>query len=641
MEAMMQESDNEIAEPRYIYGSDGSEIKLTRQLGEGATSTVWLGYYTFDKVGQSISEQELINPIAVKQIKNLNPMAVRKAVEEGAALSTLGRHPNVVEIYDLFQYPQSDSENSSIYLVMEYCPNCLPNKMLRLSEAEYCLLQICKGLQYIHSQGILHRDLKPENILLGSAKDGERVVKIADFGQAFVPTELGGNGFAIHGDLRYTAPEILNGQIGPNFEDGVRADIFSVGALAYKLLTGKNYLPFTEDRKENFLLITNRSAEIPPLADTPGIRLPIPPLLEKLVMKALALDPKERYENMAAMIKDLEAIVYGKRYRFEQAWKEGKFEQLDTIRFNQPVSVLAVSPINNLLAVGCNKIIKLFQFDADYNHYQLIREISGLHPVSGAAAVAFNNPAFTQNAKNWLVLAATSLNVIKVWEANSGQLIQTLHHDTSFIPGLGKIWWVNGVKFSPDNQLMATCSDDHTIRLWSCQSGEPIRTIKAHKKFVSEIDFSNDGKLLASCSWDNTVKLWEVSTGRLHSTFTQHKDLVLGVKFSSDGNLLVTASADNTLQVWAVKTSQLLHTLKGHENWVISLAIDASGQVVASSSEDKTIKIWSLRTGELLRTLGGHAEKTLELLFSPDGKTLFTSSPDHSIRRWQLTEKDL
>jgi WD40 repeat protein len=632
-------------ESRYIYGSDGREIFLKEKIAIGGTGVVWKGFYTTDNTGQKLSANlQLANPVAVKQIQNLKPLAVQKFLEEAAALSALKAHPNIVKVYDLFKYPldYSEREMPSVYLVMEYCFQTLEDIKLNKNEAEYCLLQICRGLEYIHGQGILHRDLKLDNILLSFDKAGQVVAKIADFGQSFVPVKLGGNGYDIQGSMWCTAPEVLRDEIGPHFEDGVRADIFSLGTLAYKLLAGQHYLPFSKDRDADYLLITNRSLEITPLSNIPGIKLPIPPLLENMVMKALKLNPNERYQSVTEMIKDLEILIYGKRYPLEQAWKDRKFEQLAPRWFEHKVSVLAVSQISNLVALGEDKVIKVVRFDADYNHAEIAHEFGGLHPEKGAVSVAFSNGVVSQaqNSQSAMLIAVSSHNTIKIWEALSGKLVHTLHHHKGLIPTIDNLYRVNSVRFSFDNRLIASCANDHTIKLWDYQSGELIRTINAHKAAIGTLDFSSNSQLLASGSDDTTVKIWEASTGKLQSTFTQHKGWVRAVKFSPDGNLLVTASYDGTLQVWTVKTCQLLHTLKGHEGWVTSVAIDAYGEVVASSSADKTVKIWSLRTGELLGTLGGHAKGVSELFFSPNGKILFTSSPDQSMRRWRIVESD-
>ena len=67
---------------------------------------------------------------------------------------------------------------------------------------------------------------------------------------------------------------------------------------------------------------------------------------------------------------------------------------------------------------------------------------------------------------------------------------------------------VNGVAFSPDGQILASASDDDTVKLWNPATGALLRTLAGHRSAVQSVAFSPDGRTLASASWDNTVKLW-------------------------------------------------------------------------------------------------------------------------------------
>ena len=109
---------------------------------------------------------------------------------------------------------------------------------------------------------------------------------------------------------------------------------------------------------------------------------------------------------------------------------------------------------------------------------------------------------------------------------------------------------VNGVAFSPDGRLLATASDDRTVRLWDPATGEHRRTLTGHTSWVREVAFSPDGRLLATASDDRTVRLWDPATGEHRRTLTSHTNSVRGVAFSPDGQLLATASDDQTARVW-------------------------------------------------------------------------------------------
>ena len=103
---------------------------------------------------------------------------------------------------------------------------------------------------------------------------------------------------------------------------------------------------------------------------------------------------------------------------------------------------------------------------------------------------------------------------------------------------------VNAVAFSPDGQLVASASDDRTVRLWDARTGAERRTLAGHSGSVSAVTFSPDGQLVASASYDGTVRLWDTRTGAERHTLAGHSGSVNAVAFSPDGRLVASASID-------------------------------------------------------------------------------------------------
>ncbi|HBL10934.1 MAG TPA: hypothetical protein DD379_05920, partial [Cyanobacteria bacterium UBA11162] len=107
---------------------------------------------------------------------------------------------------------------------------------------------------------------------------------------------------------------------------------------------------------------------------------------------------------------------------------------------------------------------------------------------------------------------------------------------------------VKGVAFSPDGQLMASVSDDNTIKLWK-RDGILVKTLTGHTDEVKGVAFSFDGRMIASGSRDQTVKLW-TREGKLLATLKDHSQGVLAVDFSPNSKIVASASQDGTVILW-------------------------------------------------------------------------------------------
>jgi WD40 repeat protein len=205
---------------------------------------------------------------------------------------------------------------------------------------------------------------------------------------------------------------------------------------------------------------------------------------------------------------------------------------------------------------------------------------------------------------------------------------------------------VYSVAFSPDGRLLASGSDDKTIKLWDVASGREVRTLSGHTSWVNSVAFSPDGRLLASGSSDQTIKLWDVASGREVRTLTGHISPVESVAFSPDGRLLASGSCgryesgrgcvQGEIKLWDVASGSLVRTLSGHTGGVRSVAFSPDGRLLASGSKDTTIKLWEVASGREVRTLSGHTDWVLSVAFSPDGRLLASGSDDKTIKLWEV-----
>lgn len=214
----------------------------------------------------------------------------RREAQAAASLS----HPNVVNIFDV------GTDGEVHYIVMEYVEGRNLKQILRrdgplpLASVLSIGKDVCRALEAAHRQGLIHRDIKPHNILLTN----DFQVKVTDFGiaRAASTATLTQTGTVI-GSVHYLSPEqATGGQVG------VYSDIYAVGVLLYELLTGR--VPF--DGESPVAVALKHLHDQPPSlrAKAPDV----PEEVERIILRAMAKEPSERYTDISAMLADLKSI---------------------------------------------------------------------------------------------------------------------------------------------------------------------------------------------------------------------------------------------------------------------------------------------------------------------------------------------
>jgi serine/threonine-protein kinase len=258
--------------------------QLKERLGRGGMGEVYLAEHVL-----------LRRPCAIKLIRPdqaVDATTLARFEREVQATATL-THPNTVEIYDY-----GHAEDGTFYYVMEYLPGLSLEDLVERhgplppGRAVHLLRQVCAALREAHGIGLVHRDIKPSNVLACERGGVYDVAKLLDFGivQSIAPgreaarlTQLG----AIAGSPPYMAPEQAAGKLSV---DG-RGDIYSLGAVAYFLLTGRP--PFVRETAMQLLMAHVYDPVVPP----GDLRPDVPADVQAVVLRCLAKDPGQRYPD--------------------------------------------------------------------------------------------------------------------------------------------------------------------------------------------------------------------------------------------------------------------------------------------------------------------------------------------------------
>jgi tRNA A-37 threonylcarbamoyl transferase component Bud32 len=272
--------------PASLEGQTLGKYRVLEPLGRGGMAQVYRAYHPqLDRyVAIKVLRSDLVEDVEF----------LSRFRREARAVAAL-RHPNIVQVFDF------DVHGDIYYMVMELLEgDTLKTRLndyrargesMPPGEVVRILLDVLDGLAYAHSEGMIHRDIKPANILL--TRRGQAVV--ADFGIAQI---VGGTQYtvsgALMGTLNYMAPEQ-----GLESHSDVRSDIYSLGIVYYEMLTQRT--PFDADTPLAILMKHLND----PLPLPRQVAPAIPEPFERVVLKALAKRPEERYQSAAEMAEAL------------------------------------------------------------------------------------------------------------------------------------------------------------------------------------------------------------------------------------------------------------------------------------------------------------------------------------------------
>jgi serine/threonine-protein kinase len=301
-----------------------------RFLGQGGMGRVFLAY-----------DRTLRRNVALKFVRGDDQELIRRLLSEARSQARV-EHERVCQVHEVGEV------QGKPYIAMQFVDGLPLDRLsselkLTVEQKVLVLREAAEGVHAAHRAGLIHRDLKPSNILVECTDDGRFKPFVMDFGLAHDWSEKGtiGSGSAV-GTPHYMAPEQARGEV-----DGLdrRADVYSLGATLYFLLTGHQVIP-----GNNGLEVLNNIASVEPLA--PRVLNPnIPSDVEAIVLKCLEKDRSARYDSARALIEDLDRFLAGEPV---QARSTGLWYRLrkKALKHRLVVSVAAVALLAVTLALG-------------------------------------------------------------------------------------------------------------------------------------------------------------------------------------------------------------------------------------------------------------------------------------------------
>jgi WD40 repeat protein len=225
------------------------------------------------------------------------------------------------------------------------------------------------------------------------------------------------------------------------------------------------------------------------------------------------------------------------------------------------------------------------------------------------------------------VASAASDHTVRLWSVESGRELRVLHgHDAA----------VNACAISPDGARIVSASADGTLRVWSAHDGEALLLIQGHRAAVNRAAFTPDGRAILSASADGTLRVWNAETAEELGTYYGHTDGIHDCAVAPDGSYVVSASADGSIKLWDTEFASARASRAGHRDWVTGCAISGDGDAVVSVSSDFTVKVWDPRTGLVQLDLSGHDDVVWGCGVAASRGAIVSASADKTLKLWDL-----
>jgi eukaryotic-like serine/threonine-protein kinase len=605
----------------------------------------------------------------------------RREVDVAARLS----HPNIVPVLD------ADEDRGVPFMTMEYIQGNDLDRLVRdggvlpVDLALDCVIQAARGLEAVHSQGIVHRDIKPGNLML----DGSGRVRVLDLGLArlieasnpFGETGVGAltKSGTYMGTVDFMAPE----QGIDSSRVDHRADIYSLACTLCYLLTGR--APFEGSNVLSRLMAHQDQVPASLLTRRPEV----PRAIDSTYREMMAKKPADRPASMGEVIRRLEACRSSAGQADEA--RSGLQQFAETVLLKRALP----RGSNPGTSVFAREVPTEVEYAPDRNFEDLVldyREEARPAPPVAPTVVMKPEPASEWQGEtrprdgNGLILPFLALAVVALlmmggmgfffYSRNSARtqvVVGPPARQPRAVPRLSSTFdvvtlysphGVDGLESSVDTIAVPADGKHALIGSWTehaelvnlgearaaklilgsdnFQGGWPVSaaiTPDGTRAMVGTLSVIEENLKRASAKRAGIVRFWDMTTGREFLPKQQPYDGdVFAVAISRDGQRGISASRKGELTVWDLSTGEPLHSLGPHKGAISprALAIFPDGRRAASAGHDQLVHIWNLESGSEEATWKGHIKAVAGLAISADGRRIATGGEDGRVNLWDV-----
>jgi serine/threonine protein kinase/WD40 repeat protein/tetratricopeptide (TPR) repeat protein len=513
-------------------------------------------------------------------------------------------------------------------------------------------VQVADALAHAATQGVLHRDIKPSNLLLDETGN----VWVTDFGLAKAASdsdELTHTGDII-GTMRYMAPERFNGQ------GDLRSDVYSLGLTLYELLALRP--AFDEADRNKLVKQVMHDEPVRPRKVNKGV----PRDLETVVIKAIARDPRHRYQTPAEMAEDLKRFVDDRPVRArriseaERLWRWCRRNPGLAVLGGALAAVLVLVTVASLLAAGYFNRLRWNEARAAKSERdarqeaELSREAESsqrqraeqekrraditLADMYTSRGLLAGDRDAAAEAALWFAAAAdqsVTAEDPRRHEDNRLRARNWMRQATLPVAALSLSGGIHQLDFQPRGDLLLVRFGMNEVIFWSWRDGKRLPWAEKLAG-VGSAQFSPDGASVALGLHTGEVQLRKASDGELLAK-VQHEGPINALAFSSDGKFLAVAS--HIARVWDIKGQAFRNPVWAHPQGVSALVFNRRGDRLITACGDQRARVFAVESRqdrkEPLYAPVVHAAPSAPALIDED-RILVTVSGDSELTRWDM-----